>query len=64
LSGHTSSLAQRQIGHVTIGRRPHCGAVQVPLRAVKLGSQLLNFGLALLHVEGSPAVPALEFREL
>ena len=63
-AGDPRALAQGQVGHVAVGRRPHGGPVEVPLGAVELGLQLLDLGLALLHVEGAPGVAALQLGEL
>jgi hypothetical protein len=64
LPGDAGALAQREVGHVAVGRRPHGGPVEIPPGAVELGAQLRDFGFALLHVEGPAGVPALQLGEL
>jgi hypothetical protein len=59
LRGDARSLAQRQIGDVSVGRRPHRGLVEIPLRAVELRLELVHFRFALLHVEGTAGIGAL-----
>jgi hypothetical protein len=44
LIGDARSLPQSDVGHVAIGRRPHHRLVQIPLGALKLRLELIDFG--------------------
>ncbi len=57
-------LAQGQVGHVAVGWSLDGRPIEVPLGAFELGLQLLDLGLALLHIEGPAGIAALQLGEL
>ncbi len=59
-----NSPSQRKVRHITIGRRPHHSLVEIPLGAVELGLELIDFGLMLLDVEATAGVALQQLGEL
>ena len=62
--GDARALAQREVGDVAVGRRAHDGLVEIPLRALELRLELVDFGLPLLDVESAAGVALEQLRHL
>ncbi len=58
------TLAQREVGHVAVGRRAHPRLFEVPPRRLELCLEGFDVGAVLLDVEGTSSLLLLQRREL